>query len=434
MTPRVRLARAVAAVGAVALSLAIPLAPAAAQTVAITGGRVHTVSGAVIENGTVLMRNGRIVAVGANVVVPAGAERVDATGKIVTPGFFHGATTLGVVEIGAVPETNDARPSTDRSVINAAVRIEDALNPASVLLAPARNEGITTVLLMPSGGLVAGQAAVIDLSDSTAPALLVRSSAAMIAQFGNASGSEVGSRAQQVAQFRALLDDARAYRARRADYDRGASRELSASRADLEAMLPVLDGRVPMLVAVDRASDILAVMRLAREYGIRLIVGGGAEAWQVADSLAAAKVPVLTVAMNNIPGSFATLGQRQENAALLEAAGVPVAIVSAETGFNVRALRQEAGNAVAYGMDWDDALRAVTLRPAQAFGIGDRYGSLEAGKVANVVVWSGDPFEFGTTADAVFVRGRRMEGATRQDALMQRYRTTPPDYYAPPPE
>ena len=157
----------------------------------------------------------------------------------------------------------------------------------------------------------------------------------------------------------------------------------------------------------------------------------------VADKLAAAKVPVFTGAMNNIPGSFSTLGSYQESAAILRRAGVDVILigdagVSDAQTFNVRNLKQEAGNAVAYGMSWDDALRAVTIVPARTLGIGDRYGTLEAGKVANVVVWSGDPFEFSTRAEHVLVRGREIPTSNRQEQLQQRYRTLPPDYRRPP--
>ena len=161
-------------------------------------------------------------------------------------------------------------------------------------------------------------------------------------------------------------------------------------------MQPVLAGRLPLIIVADKASDIEAALRLAREYGLRIMIAGGAEAWIVADQLAAAKVPVLAGSLLNIPGDFATLGARQETPALLRRAGVDVALIgtgSDPDAFNVRNIKQEAGNAVAYGMSWDDALRSITLTPAELFGVADRYGSLQAGRVANVVVWSGDPFE-----------------------------------------
>jgi imidazolonepropionase-like amidohydrolase len=202
-------------------------------------------------------------------------------------------------------------------------------------------------------------------------------------------------------------------------------------------MIPVIEGRLPLVITVDRASDIDAAMRLAREFNVKLMIGGGAEAWMMADKLATAHIPVLTGAMNNIPAGFAALGQRQENAALLRKAGVPVALIGNagggdEEAFNVRNLKQEAGNAVAYGMKWDDALRAVTLAPAEIFGVADRVGSLQPGREGNVVVWSGDPFEFTTRVEHVFVRGREYNDKTRQDLLMERYKTLPNTHNSPP--
>ena len=314
--------------------------------------------------------------------------------------------------------------------------MSDGLNPASVLIAPARNEGVTSVVVVPRGGLIAGQAAFIDLVDGPAVNMIRRDAVAMVAQIGDAQQASVGARGEVIARMREIFTDVRAYQRNRSSFDRGESRELTASRADLEALIPVLQGRVPMLIAADRAADIDAALGLAREFGLKIMIGGGSEAWQVADRLAAARVPVLTGAMNNIPGSFASLGNRQEGPALLRRRGVQVAVIGNagggdEEAFNVRNLKYEAGNAVAYGMTWDDALRAVTLTPAEIFGMADRVGSLAPGRDGNVVVWNGDPFELLTTVDAVFLRGRRVGSPSRQDMLMQRYKTLPPAYNTP---
>jgi imidazolonepropionase-like amidohydrolase len=420
-----------------ALALAALAAPASAQTIAITGGTVYPVSGPKLENATVLMRDGRIVAVGTNVTVPAGAQRIDATGKWVTPGFINAVTQLGVVEIGAVAETRDVS-ARGRDAVAAAFTVWDGLNPASVLLAPARNDGITTVGVIPSSGLIAGQAAMVDLVDGTVTDMVRRAPVAMVATMTppGGQGNVPASRGELQVRLREILNDVRAYQRNRAAYERNETRELAVSRADLEALIPVLQGRVPMLVQADRASDIDAALRLSREFGFRLIVGGGAEAWQVAERLRAANVPVLTGAMNNIPQSFTTLGTRQENVGLLRRAGVQVVVIGNAGGgdeetFNARNVRFEAGNAVAYGASWDDALRAVTLTPAEVFGVADRVGSLAPGKDANVVVWSGDPFEFRTDAEHVFIRGRSVKAPSRQDQLMERYKTLPPSYRTP---
>ena len=421
---------------AAAFALAAIVAPSlGAQTVAITGARVHPVSGATIENGTVLMRDGLIVAVGANVTIPADAQRIDATGKVVTPGLFNAATQLTLTEIGAVAGTRESQ-ARGREGIAAAFRPWEGLNPTSVMISPARNAGVTTVLIGPSGGLISGQAAVIHLVPGTATEMVLRAPVGMVATIGPARGPQGSPRAETLMRLREVLDDARVYRTRRADFERAQTRQLSAGRLDLEALLPVLDGRVPMLVQVDKASDIESAMALAREYGFKLIVVGGAEAWQIAPKLAAARIPVLTGAMNNIPDSFAALGQRQENAAILSRAGVAVSVIGNagggdEEAFNVRNVRFEAGNAVAYGMDWNAALRSITLTPAETFGVADRVGSLAAGKVADVVIWSGDPLEFASQPERVFVRGQEHRQPSRQDLLQERYKTLPPNYRAP---
>jgi imidazolonepropionase-like amidohydrolase len=419
----------------ITLALGITVAarpPAGGQTIAITGGKVFPVKGAPFENGTVVIRDGKITAVGANVAIPEGAQRIDATGKWVTPGLVNASTVLGFSEISAIGGTNDANAN-GHDNIAAAFQVADGLNPTSILLSPTREDGITAVMVHPTNGLFAGQSAVFEIVDGSTTDMLVKSSAAMVAELDNPRSVGAGSRGEMLMRVREILDDARTYARRRAEFERAQTRPFAASRLDLEALQPVLAGRLPLLVAVEKASDIEATLRLAKDYGIKVIIGGGAEAWMVADKLAAAHVGVLTGAMNNIPRNFNSLGSRQENAALLRAAGVSVALIGNAGGgdedqFNVRNVRYEAGNAVAYGMSWDDALRAVTLAPAELFGVSDRFGALQAGRDANVVVWSGDPFEFATRAEHVLVRGREYHDVSRQDLLMQRYKQLPPDY------
>jgi imidazolonepropionase-like amidohydrolase len=410
-------------------------APIGAQTVAITGGTVYPVSGPPIERGTVLMRDGRIVAVGAEVSVPVDAQRIDATGKVVTPGLVNAATQLSVVDIGAVAATRNVS-ARGREGIAAAFTVWDGLNPVSVLIPPARAAGITSVVIAPRGGLLSGQAAVLHLVEGSAADMVMRSPVAMVGQIGNPQAVNAQSRGELFLRLREVLDDARAYSRRKADYERAQTRQFAASRLDLEALGPVLEGRIPLLLEADRASDIESALKIGRDYNLKLIISGAAEAWMVADKLAAARVPVLTGAMNNIPISFSSLGTRQENAGLLRRAGVTVVIIGNagggdEEAFNVRNVRFEAGNAVAYGMSREDALRAITLTPAEIFGVADRVGSLQPGKDADVVVWSGDPFEFATQPEHVFIRGREVRGPTRQDMLEQRYKTLPPDYRRP---
>lgn len=402
-----------------------------AQTIAITGGRVHPVSGPVIENGTVLIRGGRIVSVGANIAIPPDATRIDAAGKWVTPGIVNVATTLGVVEIGAVQETNDTPARGRGDAITASHKVWEGFNANSPLIQVTRNDGITTVGVVPGGGLVGGQAALVDLGDGSLSDMLLQAPVAMTANIGSKGEQIGGTRAEVLQRLRDLLADTREYVRRRADYERNATREMAARRGDLEAMIPVVQGRLPLVIDANRASEIESALNLAREFSLRIIISGGAEAWMVAEKLAAARVPVIVGALNNVPLSFAMLGARQENAALLQRAGAQVLLNGGADGFNARNVRFEAGVAVAFGMSWDEALRAVTLNPAEALGVADRIGSLQAGREANVVIWSGDPFEPMTKAEHVLVRGVDVKRPSRQDELMLRYKTLPPAYRPP---
>ena len=302
----------------------------------------------------------------------------------------------------------------------------EGLNSASALFAPTRNEGITTAIVSPEGGLVSGQAAVIDLIAGHATDMVRRAPVAMVAQIESPNDAGTNARGELVGKLRALLDDVKFYAQNRATFDRAGTRSLSAPKADLEALVPVVEGKLPLVLLANRLDEIDVALALARDYGLKIMIAGGAEAWMTADRLAAAHVPVLTGAMSNIPSSYSTLNQRQENAALLTKAGVRVVIVatggSDVTQFNARNIKYEAGNAVAYGMSHDDALRAITLTPAELFGISDRVGSLQPGRDANVVVWSGDPFEFSTQVEHVLIRGREVKEPSRQDMLIERYR------------
>jgi imidazolonepropionase-like amidohydrolase len=406
-----------------------------AQTIAISGGKVYPVSGRPLERGTVLIRDGRIVAVGADVTIPAGAQRIDATGKVVTPGFINGATLVGLDEISTVSSTRES-VARGHDRIAAAFRPWEGLNPRSVLIGPTRDAGVTAFVVMPSGGLISGQVAFLRVANGGVSDMLLRAPVGMVANLGPTGGPEARPRAETLSRLREILEDTRVFRARRSDYERAQTRELTASRLDMEALVPVLEGREPLLVRVDRASDIETAMGIAREYGIKLIVSGGAEAWMLADRLAAAKIPVLTGAMTNVPADFSTLGRRQETAGLLARAGVPVILIGNAFGgsaeaFTARNVRYEAGNAVAYGMEWNAALRAITLTPAETFGVADRVGSLSVGKLADVVVWSGDPFEFATRAEHVFVNGVQSNAPSREDLLETRYKTLPPAYRRP---
>ena len=396
-----------------------------AQTIAITGGTVYPVSGPKIEQATVLIRDGKIAAVGANVTIPADATRIDASGKWVTPGFIDGAGQMGLVEISAVGGTREAAQRSD--TIAASFNVTEGINPASQLIAVTRVEGITTTLATPAGHLVSGQAVLIDLTGATIEEMTAQSPVGIVADLSEGAKDEGGGSRAAVAQLlREVFRDALEYERRKTDFTRAQMQPLSASAADLEALLPVLHGRLPLIVLANRRSDIETALRLAREFKLRLVLAGAQEAWEMAAEIASAGVPVLVQPLDNIP-SYDALGVRYENASLLAKAGVKVVLLETDT-HNSRNLRQQAGNAVSYGMTWDQALRAITLSPAEVFGVASRYGSLEAGKVANVVVWSGDPFEFSTVVEHVYIRGNEIPLKSRQTELLERYKKLPPSY------
>jgi imidazolonepropionase-like amidohydrolase len=408
--------------GSLALA-AIVAAAAVAQEIAIVGGTVYPITGPPIAGATVLVEDGRIAALGTDVEVPSSARVIDASRKVVTPGLFDPWSSIGLVEVDLVRQTNDQRLADDEDPVTAAFDPIDGLNPRSTLIPWVRRGGVTTVATGPRGGLIAGQASVIDLAGVSAAEMLTEPRVAMIATLGEAAaGLTGGARGGAVLRLREVLEDARFWAARRAAFDAGNSRELAESRLDFEALQPVLQRRIPLLIEAHRASDIDAVLALAADYGFRPVIVGGSEAWMAADRLAKAGVPVILKPLTSLPSSFERLGARFDNAARLAAAGVVIAFSSFEN-HRAPAIAQEAGNAVRFGLSQDAALRAITLAPAEIYGVDDRYGSLEPGKVANIVIWSGDPLEVTTLPETVLVRGRIVPDHSRQAELLERYRS-----------
>lgn len=409
--------------GVIAL-LALAWVPAVtAETIAITGGRVLTMGPAgEISAGTVVLRDGRILSVGADVAVPADAKIIDARGKIVTPGLVASGTALGLVEVRAVEAADDR--ATSRNDLSAAFDAGYGLNPDSMLIPVARLGGITRAIATPAykdrAGrelLFAGQAAAVTLDG----AMLMRRGVAMVLDMGDAGAERAGgARAAQLVALRAVFADVRDYKVRRAAYDRGATRDYTLSRADLEALIPVVEGRMPLLISVRRASDIRDVLAMARTEGLKLILEGASEGWRVAGDIAAAGVPVLITPIDNTPASFEELGATLGNARRLAAAGVVIAI-QGNGSHREREMRYNAGNAAANGLDRRAALAAITINPARIFGLSDRIGSLDPGKDGDVVVWDGDPLDTLARPVRVLIRGIDQPMRSRATELRDRY-------------
>ncbi|MGV9006951.1 MAG: amidohydrolase family protein [Brevundimonas sp.] len=430
--------------GAVA-ALALATPSLAQELTAITGGRVLTGT-SVIENGTVVLRDGRIVSVGTG-AAPSGARIIDATGKVVSPGFVAVDSGLGGSEISSVRGSNDL--SSSANSVSAAFDVSYGLDPWSFTLPVARLGGVTRAIVTPSHsgggggnhrddgdsdfagvgdgglqspGLFAGQAAVIHLAEGND--ILVKARVAMVAPFGEDGASIAGgARGAQFTQFKETLAEVRLFARNRSAYDRAGLRELSLSRADLEALIPVANGTLPLIVTVHRAADIQQVLRLGREEGVKLILDGAEEAWLVADQIAAAHVPVLLNPISNLPGNLEMRASRMENAAALQAAGVVIAIKGNEGSIHrARETRYNAGNAVSHGLPYAAAIAAITVNPARIFGMDGQFGELKAGAAADVVIWSGDPLEPLSQAEAVYIGGVAQSMSSRQFLLRDRYR------------
>lgn len=409
---------------AAAAMLALSALPAA--DLAIEHARIHTGDGKRIDDGTLVVRGDTIIAVGpsAEVKVPDGFRRLDGRGAWVTPGLIDAEALTGVVEVSQEASTDDSGLDERYDAVRAAFSVVDGLNPRSVIIPVTRMEGVTGSVLVPHGGLVTGRQAVVRLVGDSADQMVVRAPVSVWATVaGDGRNVAWGARGGVMLRLRELVDDVRQYARRRQDFERNQMRKVGASRLDLEALIPVVEGKLPLVVEVQRASDVQALLRFAREQKLRLVLSGAQEGWMVAGELAAAKVPVIVSALPDLPRTFETLGSRLENAALLARAGVRIAISPREgDGHFSRTLRLEAGNAVAHGLPWESALSAVTRNPAEIFGVEGTMGTLAVGRSADLVVWSGDPFEPLTRVKHVLIRGQDLPLRSRQTELRDRYR------------
>lgn len=427
---------------AFALALVLASTGAVAQErIAITGGRVVSNAGAPIEGGTVLLNDGLVVGIQAGGTVPAGYRAVDANGKWVTPGIVAGISQAGTAEVSGEDSTNDQAART--SPATAALMLDSAYNPAETSIPVARRAGVTTAIVAPDAGrtLFAGQGFLLSLAEGTlAP---FRPQAFQYVVYGE-QGARLagGSRPAAWAELTNALEEAQRVQQGKGP-GRDQSRDLRLSPEDAEVLTLVLRSAQPLLVRADRASDIRQLLMLQRMYpGLRLVLVSANEGWMLADEIARAKVPVITLGMHNRPEAFEALGATMSNVGRLVAAGVTVALGTPDldASFQPRNLPHYAGNLVAQGrlpggvgLSWEQAFATVTRVPAEIFGL--KSGVLQPGAPADVVIWSGDPLELSTQVEAVYIRGVPQSLESRQTRLARRYlpgrdRTQLPEGYS----
>lgn len=397
---------------------------------ALTNARIVTVEGDPIASGTLVIRADTIAALGADVDVPDDVTAIDCTGLTVYPGLIDAGTRLGLVEIGSLSETRDFAEIGDLTPHMEALT---AVNPNSVNIPVTRVNGVTTVLTEPGGGLLPGTAALIDLHGYTPDQMHQGGVGAVVLNFPSTGRrhrwddrptEKIHEEAKKAREkLDAAWDEAELYA--RIDSARtagNADRPMEHAPA-MEALVPVIRGDVPLLVKADKASDIRAALAWTDERGLtdRVILSGAQEGWRVADALAAANVPVLVGPVLSVPSRDSDrYDKAYANAGLLHDAGVTVALRTGEAE-NVRNLPYHAGFAAAYGLGREDALRAVTLTPAEIFGVDDRIGSLAVGKQANLFVTDGDPFETSTTVEHLFIQGFQIPLESRHTKLYDEF-------------
>ncbi len=399
--------------------------PAVAQDIAITGATVATGDGsAPIENATVVVRGGKVVAAGTGVTVPAGMETIDGAGKWVTPGIFAAVTDIGVFDVSGVSNSNDAGASNSR--FSAALDISQAINPASEHISVSRAGGVTraTVAHAPGDSIFAGQGATIDLGVDPDPITQARSFQMVVL---GERGARIagGGRTASNLELRNAMAEAKAYVA--GDWE---GEDALLTRPDVQSLVPVISGKQKLYVHAERASDIRKVIALKQEFAkLDLVLLGASEGWLVANALAASGIPVLADPLDDLPSSFEQLAATQSNIGRMTEAGVKVAIGGVGAFEQPRNLTQYAGNLVALrkvprasGLTWGQAFASITSIPAEISGLGGKAGILRTGAIGDVVIWDGDPLELSSNPTRVFIDGVEQPLSNHQTRLRDRYR------------
>ncbi|HLG15448.1 MAG TPA: amidohydrolase family protein [Blastocatellia bacterium] len=406
------------------------------ETYAIRNARIVTVTGPVIERGTVVISNGKIAAVGANVPVPSGARVIDAAGLSVYPGMIDGGTVMGLTEIGSVAGTVDTSEIGDN---NANIHVDVAIRPDSSHIAVTRVNGITTTLTAPRGGQISGQSALVNLDGWVVKEMLVKTPVAMHINWpgGLGQGFEFGGGQQrsvtelrreqdrQVENIKKILREAKAYGDAKDARAKDPAIPAQETNLKLEALIPVVRGQMPVVINANIERDIKNAIAFLDEMKLKGIIAGGIEAYKVADQLKAKNIPVIVGPVLRMPvkeddGYDAAYA----NAGLLSKAGVKIAFQTGDSAHS-RDLPYNAGMASAYGLPKEEALKAVTIYPAEIFGVADQLGSIEKGKIANLIVTDGDPLEILTKVKHVFISGHEVPLTSRHTELYEKYKARP---------
>ncbi len=407
----------------------------AANVFVIRNARIVTVTGAVIERGAVLIRDGKIAEVGARVAAPSNARVIDATGLSVYPGLIDCGTSLGLTEISSIQETRD---TTELGDFNPHMRAIVAVQPHSELIPVSRANGITTAITRPSGRMVSGQAALINLDGWTWQEMTVKAPAAMAMEYpraprgrgaafiqAEAAANVSQLRERQLTALRQKLEDAQAYA--KAKEARAIDKSLPARPVDhvLEALIPVVKGELPVLMVANNEREIKGAIEIADKFKLKMIISGAEDAWKVAPQLKEKNIPVIIGPVTDLPNNEdADYDINFSHAGKLSKAGVRFAFQTADAAY-ARNLPYEAGTSAAFGLPKDEALKAVTIYPAQIFGVDKLLGSIEVGKMANLIVTDGDPLEFKTSVKHMFINGKPVDLSSRHTRLYDKFRDRP---------
>lgn len=397
---------------------ALAQAPAPRQTVpvALVGGTIHTLAGDVVENGTILFEDGVITAIGTDVTLPAGTVTEDVTGRHIYPGLIDGWSTMGIYEIGAVNMTVDIN---EQGLINPNVMVERAFHPESRHIGVARSAGVLTTVTSPGGGLISGQSAAMALDGWAWDEMTIRARVGMLVNWPNPNNTRTY--ASQVAELRKAFDDARSYKkAVEAHAAGNAPRPGFDSRWD--AMMRVFDRTQPVVVSANDVRAMQDAITWAQEENIRMVILGGRDAHLITDHLVETETPVLITTVQSSPNRWwEAYYAWYELPARLHEAGVTFAIVGTSSAPNANRLPFEAGTAAAFGLPLDEALKSLTVYPAQILGLDDVIGSLQPGLEANLIITDGNPIEYATQVIQVYIRGRKSDMMDAHRELYHRY-------------